>query len=53
MTTVLFVIAIFCAIWFTSLIIGGLIAKNSIPAWNFILMAAALTAVITHIIGIW
>ena len=51
--TVIYVIAIFVAIWFTAVNVSKTIYRNKIPALNFILMAAAYTAVITHIAGVW
>ena len=53
MTTVLFIVAIFVAVWFGSVNISKLIMKDSIPYGNFIIMAMALTAVITHVMGVW
>lgn len=53
MATILFIIAIFFGIWFTTVNVMLFAAKQSISAWNFIIMSASLTAIITHIIGIW
>lgn len=53
MRTILFVIAIFVSIWFGSVNLAKLIRGNTIYWWNFFIMSAAITAVITHIIGVW
>lgn len=53
MTTILFIIAIFVAIWFGSVNVSKVAVKDSVPAGNFIVMALAMTAVITHILGVW
>lgn len=53
MTTIFFVIAIFFSIWWGSVNFGRLIRKNEVPWLNLVIMAAAFTAVITHVIGIW
>lgn len=53
MKTALFVIAIFVAVWFTIINVVRTIYKNKLTAFNAIIMAAAYTAVITHVIGIW
>lgn len=53
MKTFLFVIAIFFAIWWTSVNIAKLIRHEGIPFGNFILMSVSWTAIITHLIGIW
>lgn len=51
--TVIFVIAIFVSIWFTIINVIRTIYKNRFLPMNGIIMAAAYTAVITHLIGIW
>lgn len=53
MTTILFVVAIFFGIWFTTVNIMRFAQKQSVPNRNFIIMSASLTAIITHLIGIW
>lgn len=55
MTTnnIILTIAIFITIWWTSVNIGRFIKNNPIPFWNFVLMSAGWTVIITHIIGIW
>lgn len=53
MATILFIIAIFFGIWFTTVNIILAVHGRPIPAWNFIIMSASLTAIITHLIGIW
>ena len=49
----LFVLAIFVTVWFGSINFTKLVGRESIPAMNFIIMAAAITAVITRLIGLW
>lgn len=53
MSNVFFVLAIFVSIWMGSIIITKMIYKDAIQWWNFILFSIGLTAVITHIAGIW
>lgn len=53
MTTILFIIAIFFGIWFTSVNIILAVHGQSISAWNLVIMSASLTAIITHLMGIW
>lgn len=53
MTTIIFVIAIFFSIWWSSINFVKFIRGESIPWLNFVIMTAAFTAVITHVIGIW
>lgn len=53
MTTILFVVAIFFGIWFTVVNIMRFALKQYIPNGNFIIMSVSLTAIITHLIGIW
>lgn len=49
----LFVLAIFVTVWFGAINFAKLVNGNSIPAMNFVIMAAAITAVITRIMGLW
>lgn len=49
----LFVLAIFVTVWFGSINFTNLVGGEPIPAMNFIIMAAAITAVITRIMGLW
>ena len=53
MKTFLFVLALFLAIWFLPLVIirGG--RGQKIHAMTFVIMSASVTAVITHIMGVW
>lgn len=53
MATILFITAIFFGIWFTTVNIMLAANGQTIPAWNFIIMSASLTAIITHLIDIW
>ena len=53
MTTILFIIAMFFGIWFTTVNLILTIHKQSIPSWNFVIMSASITAIITHLMGIW
>ena len=53
MKTFLFVFSIFISIWFTTVNVVKTIRGAAIPASNFAIMAAAITAVITHFVGIW
>lgn len=49
----LFAFSIFISIWFTTVNVVRTIRGAKIPAINFAIMSAAITAVITHFIGIW
>lgn len=49
----LFSLAILVSIWFTFINVGNLIRKQNVPAINILIMSMALTAVITHVIGLW
>ena len=53
MKTILFVIAVFFAIWFGLVTLIKAIRGQAISAVTFAGTAASLTLVITHIIGIW
>lgn len=53
MATILFIIAMFFGIWFTTVNIILAIQGQSVPGWNFIIMSASITAIITHLMGIW
>ena len=49
----LFVLAIFVTVWFGSINFAKLVKGEPIPAMNYVIMAAAITAVITRLIGLW
>lgn len=51
--TIIFVICIFISIWYVAVNTAKLFRGFAISAFNFAIMSAALTGVITHIIGIW
>lgn len=53
MATILLILAFFFAIWFTTVNIMLCIHSQSISGWNFVIMSASITAIITHFIGIW
>lgn len=49
----IFIIAMFLGIWFTTVNIMLFMARQNISIGNFIIMSASLTAIITHLMGIW
>lgn len=51
--TILFCLALAVSLWIWPIIIFRFIRGETIYAWQFIVQAISLTAVITHIIGIW
>lgn len=53
MKTILFVLALFLAIWFSTLVIIRGARGQKIHAMTFVIMSASVTAVITHIMGVW
>ena len=53
MIGVLFTIFIFFAVWTGSLIVFRAIAKNRIPAWQFLFFAVSVTGIITHVLNVW
>ena len=53
MKTILFVLALFLAIWFSTLVIIRGVRGQKIHAMTFAIMSASVTAVITHIMGVW
>ena len=56
MLTILFVACIFVAVWMGIIFVGCALAKTlstGFPAANILLLALAITGIITHIIGIW
>lgn len=53
MINVLFAFAIFISIWFTFANLCKAVRGHRISGWNLAIMSAALTTVITHIIGVW
>lgn len=53
MNSFLFALAIFVSVWWTSINTAKLIRGALIPVWNFVIMSAGITAVITKCIGLW
>lgn len=53
MKTILFVFFIFMSIWWTFVNVGKFVRGHAISKENLIIMSAALTGVITHVIGVW
>lgn len=53
MKTFLFVLALFLAIWFSTLVIIRWVRGQKIHAMTLVIMSASVTAVITHIMGVW
>lgn len=53
MTTIIFIFAIFISIWFGFVNFSKLVRGHAISTLNIVLMAAGITAIITHIAGIW
>ena len=53
MRTILFMIAVFFAIWSGIVTLMKAIRGQAIPAFTLAVTAASLTLVITHIKGIW
>lgn len=51
--TYLFVLSIFVSIWMTAVVVGRLIQRNTITLLTILLMSGAMTAVITHLLGLW
>lgn len=51
--SILFMIALFFAIWFGVVTLIKAIRGQSISAFTLAVMAASLTLVLTHITGIW
>ena len=51
--TILFMIALFFAIWYGAVTMIRAIRGQSISAFTLAVMAASLTLVLTHITGIW
>ena len=52
LTTILFVLSMFIAIWMTIITIGRLVYKQNLCI-QMLLAAIGWTAVITHLIDIW
>lgn len=52
LTTILFVLSMFVAIWMSMLIVVRTIYCNEV-SWQMIFASIAWTAVITHILHIW
>lgn len=53
LSIILFSLVIAVYLCVSGSIILRLISRQYIPSWQFIVQAISLTAVITHIIGIW
>ena len=51
--TILFMIALFFAIWYGAVTLIRAIRGQSISAFTLAVMAASLTLVLTHITDIW
>lgn len=51
--SILFMIALFFAIWFGTITLIKAIRGQDISAGTLAVMAASLTLVLTHITGIW
>lgn len=49
----LFAFCIFMTVWSTILFIGKLLRGEGFPAGNVLIYTAAITGIVTHIIGIW
>lgn len=52
-TNWLFTVFIFVAVWWSSINAVKAMHGNAIPFWNFVIMSAGITGVITHLIGLW
>lgn len=52
MLTLLYVLCWFAALWMTSLVIIKVIYKNQLDI-HLVVMAAAWTGVLTHILDLW
>lgn len=48
-----FVLSIFVAIWMTLVFVGRLWLRQKVYLPTILLMAASITAIVTHIIGLW
>lgn len=53
MINIFLIIAFGIAIWFSILVVGKLIAKDEVPAFQIFILAASLTTIITHYVGLW
>lgn len=53
MINIFLIIAFLIAIWFSILVVGKLIAKDGVPAFQIFILAASLTTIITHYVGLW
>lgn len=51
--TFLFVLSIFVSIWMTAVVVCRLIQRNTIKLLTILLMSGSMTAVITHLLGLW
>ena len=53
MINIFLIIAVGIAIWFSILVIGKIILKNEVPAYQIFILAASLTTIVTHYMGLW
>ena len=53
MSSILFGFSIFVGVWFTIIFVGKMIRNDEIHNIIPVIMAAAWTAVITRVIGVW
>lgn len=51
--TIILLISTFLTIWFGSIIIACLIAKQAIPSLNFIVFAIGATGILAHFYGLY
>lgn len=49
----LYVLALFVSVWYVPLNIMKGVRGRYVPWWNFAIMAASVTGVVTHIQGLW
>lgn len=56
MTSILFVVCIFVAVWMGIIFVGCALNKTlgtGFPRMNILLLALSVTGIITHAIGMW
>ena len=53
MVNIFLIIAFGIAIWFSILVIGKIILKNEVPAYQIFILAVSLTTIVTHYMGLW
>lgn len=53
MINIFLIIAFLIAIWFSILVIGKTIMKNTVQAYQIFVLAVSLTIIITHYLGLW